>query len=144
MGNTLISQLKLMSKLFFIMGIPYVFDIVSTVIEYNYGKGDKFEYILTLDILNLLSGVIIFIVLCCKKVVVRKLLKKLDLNSTRQDSMQSEKTQDESIYLRKFSTFSNQSSISTVSNKTAHSEMVISEEEETDNADLDKQTTKTV
>ena len=36
-------------------GIPYVFDIVSTVIEYNYGKGDKFEYILTLDILNLLS-----------------------------------------------------------------------------------------
>ena len=52
--------------------------------------------------------------------------------------------QDESIYLRKFSTFSNQSSISTVSNKTAHSEMVISEEEETDNADLDKQTTKTV
>ena len=51
--------------------------------------------------------------------------------------------QDESIYLRKFSTFSNQSSISTVSNKTAHSEMVISEEE-TDNADLDKQTTKTV
>ena len=52
--------------------------------------------------------------------------------------------QDENIYLRKFSTFSNQSSISTVSNKTAHSEMVISEEEETDNADLDKQTTKTV
>ena len=36
-------------------GIPYIFDIVSTVIEYNYGKGDKFEYILTLDILNLLS-----------------------------------------------------------------------------------------
>ena len=31
-----------------------------------------------------------------------------------------------------------------MSNKTAHSEMVISEEEETDNADLDKQTTKTV
>ena len=30
-----------------------------------------------------------------------------------------------------------------MSNKTAHSEMVISEEE-TDNADLDKQTTKTV
>lgn len=134
------SQIKLVAKLFFIMGIPYGFDFVSIWIEHAYGTGDSFGYRLTLDILNLLTGIFIFIALCCKKSVLMNVLEKCRSISqrsiSRSISAQTQTTQVnyESLYLRKFSTFSNQSS---VSNKTQVSEMVISEEEEEERADVE-------
>jgi len=58
-------------KLFIIMGIPWIFDIISAVVSHAYGIGKSFEVRLTLDILNLLTGVLIFLVLVCKKKVVK-------------------------------------------------------------------------
>jgi len=86
---------------------------------------------ITLDILNLFTGVIIFIVLCCKKTIFRKVKNRIKVSPSRQNSVQSQKTQDESIYLRKFSTVSGISTVSTISNRT--SEMVFSEEDEDEN-----------
>jgi len=134
------SQIKLVTKLFFIMGIPFGFDFVSLWIEHYYGTGDSFGYTLTLDILNLLTGIIIFVSLCCKKSVIRNVLEKYRSISQREISSiqtQSSQVNYESLYLRKFSTFSNQSSVSQVSNKTQMSEMVISEEEEEERPDVE-------
>jgi len=42
-------------KLFIIMGIPWIFDIISAVLSHAYGVGKSFEVRLTLDIMNLLT-----------------------------------------------------------------------------------------
>jgi len=129
-GNGSLTLLRTMLSLFFIMGIPFTFDIISSAVEYEFGRGDTFEYRLILDILNLFTGPIMFAVLCCKPRLIRKLLKRLNIIPVRQDSRSSQRTQEESINLRKFSTVSGISSVSTVSTKTLQSEMVISEEDE--------------
>merc|ERR1719242_1507222 len=75
-----------------------------------------------LDILNLLQGFITFIVLCCKKSILRKLEKKFNFKAARQDSLNSRATQDESINLRRISTVSGISTVSEVSNNTVLSD----------------------
>merc|ERR1719412_2720873 len=108
----------IVSKLFLIMGIPWIFDVISAAVEHSYGDGQSFGARLSLDILNLLTGVIIFLVLCCKKTILRKLEKKFNFKASRQDSMASHLTQDESINLRRISTVSGMSTVSEVSNIT--------------------------
>jgi len=109
------------SKLFLIMGIPWIFDVISAAVEHRYGNGESFGARLSLDILNLLTGVIIFVVLCCKKTILRKLERKF-FKASRQDSLASHLTQDESINLRRISTVSGISTVSEVSNITDNSE----------------------
>ena len=110
-------------------GIPWALDVISAAIAHQHGSGETFEARLALDILNLLTvrflaiqiqkfsfvfqGFVIFLVLICKKTVVKKLLNKYS-PSHPQSSSSSMKTQ-ESMNLRKFSTVSGISTISTLS-----------------------------
>jgi len=129
-GNRILTLLRSLVSLFIIMGIPFTFDIISSAIEYELGRGDTFEFRVVLDILNLFTGPIMFGVLCWKPNIIRKLSKRFNISTNRQDSRSSQQTQEESINLRKFSTVSGISSVSIISTKTQHSEMVISEEDE--------------
>ena len=42
----------------FLLGIPWIFDIISAVVSHAYGIGKSFEVRLTLDILNLLTVIL--------------------------------------------------------------------------------------
>eukprot|EP00092_Neocalanus_flemingeri_P027236 GFUD01029537.1.p1 GENE.GFUD01029537.1~~GFUD01029537.1.p1 ORF type:complete len:523 (+),score=137.88 GFUD01029537.1:393-1961(+) len=64
------TQFGIVFKLFIIMGIPWTCDIVSAAVDHAYGAGKSFEIRLLLDILNLLTGVVIFLALVCKLKVV--------------------------------------------------------------------------
>ena len=52
--NTLWSHLQLVVNLFFIMGIPFVFDIISAAVEFDQAERNHAVRI-TLDILNLFT-----------------------------------------------------------------------------------------
>merc|ERR1712183_1155722 len=65
------TQFGIVFKLFIIMGIPWTCDIVSAAIGHTYGNGKSFEIRLLLDILNLLTGVLIFLALVCKLQVMK-------------------------------------------------------------------------
>lgn len=110
------------SKLFLIMGIPWIFDVISAAVEHDDPSFESNGARYALDILNLLQGFITFIVLCCKKSILRKLEKKFNFKAARQDSLNSRVTQDESINLRRISTVSGISTVSEVSNNTVLSD----------------------
>jgi len=63
------TQLSILSKLFIIMGIPWICDIISKAVVHVYGKENSFEVRVMLDILNLLAGVLLFLSLVCKRTV---------------------------------------------------------------------------
>jgi len=67
----LTSRAGIVLRLFIIMGIPWVCDFVSALIAYNDHKRNSFEFRLALDILNLLTGVLIFLTLTCKRDVFK-------------------------------------------------------------------------
>eukprot|EP00092_Neocalanus_flemingeri_P003421 GFUD01003663.1.p1 GENE.GFUD01003663.1~~GFUD01003663.1.p1 ORF type:complete len:522 (-),score=96.54 GFUD01003663.1:203-1768(-) len=67
------TQLGTVSKLFIIMGIPWTCDVVSAAVDHAYGSEKSFEIRLVLDILNLLTGVVIFLALVCKRTVMMSL-----------------------------------------------------------------------
>jgi len=67
------TQLAILSKLFIIMGIIWTCDIISAAVDHNYGAEKSFEARLMLDILNLLTGVLIFLSLVCKRTVLTSL-----------------------------------------------------------------------
>jgi len=58
------NQFRIVLKLFIIMGIPWICDFLSTWVEFNLGGFDNsFAIRLCLDLINLTTGVLIFIVL---------------------------------------------------------------------------------
>jgi len=67
------TQLGTVSKLFIIMGIPWTFDVVSFAVRHAYDADNSFEIRLVLDIFNLLTGVLIFLTLVCKRTVLSSL-----------------------------------------------------------------------
>lgn len=67
------TQFAILSKLFIIMGIPWTCDIISAAVDHAYGAEKSFEVRLMLDILNLLTGVFIFLFLVCKRTVLTSL-----------------------------------------------------------------------
>merc|ERR1719153_573662 len=67
------TQLSILSKLFIIMEIPWICDIISKAVVHIYGKENSFEIRVMLDILNLLAGVLIFLSLVCKRTVLTSL-----------------------------------------------------------------------
>jgi len=121
--DNLWKHINVVVKIFFIMGIPWTLDVISAAIENQHGGGGKtFAVRVALDILNLLTGLVIFLVLICKKTVFNKIDKKF---STIFQKTSRRKTQLESINLRKFS---NMSTFSDVSTKAAKSEVFLEEE----------------
>lgn len=112
-GDNLWVHIMVVLKIFLIMGIPWILDVISAAIAHKVGVGKSFEARLTLDILNLLTGMLTFVVLICKKTVLKKLNTKFS-SGQNQHSSSSMKTQ-ESLNLRKFSTVSGISTFSTLS-----------------------------
>ena len=91
-------------------GIPFLFDIISSAVEYENGRDKTFYERLCLDIMNLFSvsfknlvqilnkflfvffqGVFIFLVICCKSKMVKKV--RTHLSPTRQSSYITQQTQ---------------------------------------------------
>jgi len=64
-SDGLVDHFSIIVKLSVIMGVPWILDIVSAGLEYQYGSA-VFELSVILDILNLLSGILIFLSLICK------------------------------------------------------------------------------
>merc|ERR1719495_742418 len=50
-------------KLFIIMGIPWITDIISSIVLHTYGSSDSFWLCLVLDTPNLLMGPLLFLTL---------------------------------------------------------------------------------
>jgi hypothetical protein len=65
------TQLLTVTKLFFIMGIPWTFDVISAAWRHAHAESRSQSYTLRilLDMLNLLTGVLIFISLICNRTV---------------------------------------------------------------------------
>ena len=55
-----------MVKLFVIMGLPWSLDIISAALGHGQDSTESFELRLALDVLNLLTGVLVFLVLVCR------------------------------------------------------------------------------
>jgi len=64
-SDGLVDHFSIIVKLSVIMGVPWVLDILSAALDYQYGS-KVFELSLILDILNLLIGILIFLSLICK------------------------------------------------------------------------------
>jgi len=64
-SDGLVDHFSIIVKLSVIMGVPWVLDIVSAYLEYEYGS-EVFTLKTILDILNLLTGILIFLSLICK------------------------------------------------------------------------------
>jgi len=67
------SQFLIVLKLFIIMGIPWICDFLSSWAEFDLGFENSFAIRLCLDIINLTTGVLIFIVLVGLQPAVRRL-----------------------------------------------------------------------
>jgi len=67
------TQFAILSKLFIIMGIPWICDIISKAVVHAYEAENSFVVRVMLDILNLLVGVLIFISLVCRRTVLASL-----------------------------------------------------------------------
>merc|ERR1712110_464198 len=66
------NQFRIVLKLFIIMGIPWICDFLSTWLEFNLGGFENsFAIRLCLDIINLTTGVLIFVVLVGLRPVVK-------------------------------------------------------------------------
>lgn len=66
------NQFRIVLKLFIIMGIPWICDFLSAWVEFNLGGfNNSFAIRLCLDIINLTTGVLIFVVLVGLRPVVK-------------------------------------------------------------------------
>eukprot|EP00092_Neocalanus_flemingeri_P006162 GFUD01006633.1.p1 GENE.GFUD01006633.1~~GFUD01006633.1.p1 ORF type:complete len:527 (+),score=97.66 GFUD01006633.1:364-1944(+) len=76
-NSDLKAQFGIVFKIFIIMGIPWTCDIISAAVGHAYGSGKSFEIRLLLDVLNLLTGVLIFLALVCKQQVMKSIKTRL-------------------------------------------------------------------
>jgi len=79
-------HIKIVFKLFIIMGIPWICELASAVVVHTYGHDQSFVVRLSLDIMNLLTGVLIFIVLVCKQQMLKGIKEKMTSNSNSSNS----------------------------------------------------------
>jgi len=68
---------SLFMKLFFILGFHWTADLLSTALAVEHGWQETFYFQLFLDLVNLFSGVLIFLVLICNKPVLSRIQKRL-------------------------------------------------------------------
>jgi len=64
-SDGLVEHFTIIIKLSVIMGVPWLLDVISAALEYRLGS-QIFSVRVTLDILNLLTGILIFLSLICK------------------------------------------------------------------------------
>merc|ERR1719318_1531648 len=67
--DNIITHVVLVAKISVIMGIPWILDVISAATAHSQGHSKTIWSRLLLDIVNLLAGVLIFIILICKKSV---------------------------------------------------------------------------
>ncbi|XP_023347761.1 G-protein coupled receptor Mth2 isoform X2 [Eurytemora carolleeae] len=68
-------------KLFFIMGIPWLGELLSHSLTHVMGPDASFYYRVVIDCANLFTGVLVFLVLVCKKKTVTRVRTRLQHNS---------------------------------------------------------------
>merc|ERR1712018_272186 len=64
-SDGLVEHFTIIIKLSVIMGVPWLLDVISAALEYRLGS-QIFSVRVALDILNLLTGILIFLSLICK------------------------------------------------------------------------------
>merc|ERR1711997_269009 len=64
-SDGLVEHLTIIIKLSVIMGVPWILDVISAGLQYRLGS-QIFSLRVALDILNLLTGILIFVSLICK------------------------------------------------------------------------------
>jgi len=69
----LLAHVILLAKIFLLMGIPWVLDIVSAALAYSQGYSKTIFAQFTLDVINLMTGILLFIILVCKTSVLESL-----------------------------------------------------------------------
>lgn len=70
-SHGMVDQARILGNLFVIMGIPWIFEIISAYIGHTYPGTYNLQ--IALDIVNLLQGILIFIALVCKVQVLKPL-----------------------------------------------------------------------
>ena len=62
-------------KIFIVMGVTYFFEFFGFILSWIYGHSERIEsYFIANNIVNALQGVFIFVVLICKKPILKKLI----------------------------------------------------------------------
>eukprot|EP00092_Neocalanus_flemingeri_P083242 GFUD01104451.1.p1 GENE.GFUD01104451.1~~GFUD01104451.1.p1 ORF type:complete len:540 (-),score=97.41 GFUD01104451.1:263-1882(-) len=79
-------------KLFFIMGIPWIGDFFSNLVTHKNGPDNSFQFRCALDLLNLFTGVLVFLVLVCKKKTIMRLGIRISKNTSRRSSTYNTRT----------------------------------------------------
>merc|ERR1712048_488376 len=64
-SDGLVEHFTIIIKLSVIMGVPWILDVISAGLQYSLGS-QIFSVRVALDILNLLTGILIFLSLICK------------------------------------------------------------------------------
>ena len=60
-------------KIFIVMGVTYFFEFLGFILSWKYGNETVGKYFIVNNIVNALQGVLIFVVLICKKPILKKL-----------------------------------------------------------------------
>ncbi|CAG7629262.1 unnamed protein product [Allacma fusca] len=68
-------SLKLFAKLIFVMGVPWIFEIISWYVEKDKEAGNSWYWIVT-DLINIFQAVAIFWIFVCKPDIIRQLEQK--------------------------------------------------------------------
>jgi len=92
-GDGITKQFWIVLKLSIIMGIPWIGDIISSWLKFESGFQHTFAIRLCLDIINLLTGILIFTVLVGFKPFIRKIREKTGLSYTKSTSLSSRKSE---------------------------------------------------
>merc|ERR1712110_1259479 len=71
-SDGLVEHFTIIIKLSVIMGVPWILDVISAALQYSLGS-QIFSVRVALDILNLLTGILIFLSLICKPSVWRQI-----------------------------------------------------------------------
>ena len=71
-NNGPLTQARILLNLFIIMGVPWIFEIISAYVDHTFPDSEsKFESRLALDIISMLQGIFIFLALVCKPQVMK-------------------------------------------------------------------------
>ena len=60
-------------KIFVVMGVTYFFEFIGFILSWIYGTEHVWKYLVVNNIINALQGVLIFVVLICKRPILHKL-----------------------------------------------------------------------
>ena len=75
------NNFKVIFKIFVIMGVTWFSELFGFILSWIFGREQVWKYFVLNDIINLLQGVLIFIVLICKPSVMGKWMPSLPIPS---------------------------------------------------------------